>query len=207
MVYREAQDSCARCGRLLDRDQSEVLESGLHCWACSRQQEIDVHLADAGLLPRERIGDRQEAGPATLLGVAGPGEIMLQAPLSARVCLAYFFQIDDLLETASPLLAQGTAVADLWIDDGTGRIRVDGERSALGGPLDWERKTGLLEAPLLPGMETVLAAAGIRAMTALGTARELRFTEAILRAGDTVRVVGEVTIAEERSIRGTLFQL
>lgn len=139
--------------------------------------------------PVVKVGSVQEGQTVRITGRLQHGPSTLEAPFSGRTCAHY----DALLEERSldagkevwSILARETASRPFFIDDGTGRARIDTtrfegiidrDRQKTMGPLDREKALAFLSkhghaAEMPPG-------------------RVLRYREGVLEANERVTVLG-----------------
>lgn len=205
MVYRDAPQSCGRCGRIVEEQELLFDEHGMLCWQCAGLEEVDRHLARAGIGGRTRISDLKVDGTHTIVGVAHKHETTCVAPLTQRACFLWSVVVADAAE--EHVLAQDAGGVDFDLTDGSGVIRVVAAHASLIGSVRLTHRAGALEDELTAPMVEYLAQKHIATTTRFGTARALRLVESAVAEGDTVRVEGHVTFDGGRRIAGLVSRL
>lgn len=173
MVYRDAPLACVRCGAILDEADADVTATGPRCFRCGRQAEIDRHLdapertglgplvdALVGAFlrhrtrPRTHVRNVTDTGEQRIVGALRQRGGTITSPLLRHQCLGYFVTLRGDRSFSATL---GQIADDVWVDDGTGSIRVD-TRSTVTAPSEQEGEV-LFGSPLWRRVAELLALA------------------------------------------------
>lgn len=169
-----------------------VAAVGVVAWWYSPDQQTKRRLKKEPVL---RIPEAAGRGRARVTGWVVDQGLTLRGPLSGQPCAWYRLKIEQYRSSGRSghwsTVVKEEQGADFLVDDGAGVARVRWCSPRVASPVESLSRSGAFDDPT-PDERALLDRHGVEPSTFLGFNKTFRYSEAILRPGEKVTVLGEV---------------
>jgi len=157
-------------------------------------REKTTAIAALGGITTTSIAALHPDAPAKVAGVVAARDHLVRSPISGDACIG--FRV--IVETSLGILAKREACGAFTLTDDTGTAGIDGPFQIALDPDDggWAHLPPAVFALLQEEM-------GRDAWSVIGSEREVRFQEALLKPGDRIAVLGRATLEVDPAGRGS----
>lgn len=147
-----------------------------------------------------RVAEAREGEIVALTGTIVV-DVALRAPMSGRECAYFHLKIEEKVSDMWSVLVEHQRGDAFFVEDETGRARVDGARIDAIVVMDRHRRSGVFENAT-PDLEQLLARYGRKSTGILGFNNTLRYNEGVLSPSEQVTVIGRAKWVDDPKAQG-----